>query len=479
MQTVMDRARLFLMTILFLSSAACSRLTEPGVAEEFRPNLPAEEQLTEGSSASSSGGSVDEGVVGEDLQDPSGPQDGVDPQDGTDPVDGQAEEFQLLEESSNQWALAGGLLTDMAILNLNERNSQVMDLELVVHPTEQSFLAVALISAEAQSRIESIYGDREGRLVRHSVTSEDVAWMQIHVANENLILWGYDAEESQIHIRSFRFSENFFDQASAEWVIPGELPEYSVFDFYEEHQVLYFVGSEGERFTVRLTDFPGVPAYPKKVLSPPDRLELVLGGLVFDVMEEDRLRVFGFDPARYTPWSLRPSQEREFKSRKVDSLAWSAKKISGAPRGSEFMIFSETSGSELKLSTYRSPRLLDARKYYNYESRTHWQNAHAEVGEAFLLTIPKLLPVLEGSAGNHGLQLFIDDQLCHYRGSSDQSRPPRQSAQWDKGMTYYFVSCENGWRAGEQVRVEKSLRMSVQHGNPRSSPTRVGFFFSE
>jgi len=87
------------------------------------------------------------------------------------------------------------------------------------------------------------------------------------------------------------------------------------------------------------------------------------------------------------------------------------------------------------------------------------------------IALPASIEVISGNAGNHQLDVTIDEDLanvvCAYKGGADVSKPLKSSnsGQILKGQKYLFKSCSQGSVAGDLVTMDSRLRVSVKNGD--------------
>ena len=126
---------------------------------------------------------------------------------------------------------------------------------------------------------------------------------------------------------------------------------------------------------------------------------------------------------------------------------------------------------EEDLATYLTAT-LSASKTYDPSS---WQDGALSLPTAKKITIPRVIPVTSGNAGNHELTLTYRDaddseHTVTYRGGASVSHVYEKdgtnpnAAQLQKAQTYAFYSSSNGTAAGQTVTVSY-LKLSVNNGD--------------
>ncbi len=125
-----------------------------------------------------------------------------------------------------------------------------------------------------------------------------------------------------------------------------------------------------------------------------------------------------------------------------------------------------------------------------------WENGSYALPQRVVTVIPERIPVDAGNAGNHWLSIEFGDQVCCYKGGSDQAHPLGDH-QIGKGKRYYFqrciseasisgpthAACMSGsipslsYRAGDQIEAAGSISLRIDNGDSYQPSTEVSHDF--
>jgi len=116
--------------------------------------------------------------------------------------------------------------------------------------------------------------------------------------------------------------------------------------------------------------------------------------------------------------------------------------------------------------------VVEAKKEYK---PTHWTDGVASFDPPIRIGMPRLLPVLEGNAGNQPLtitrELGGNKVVCHYKGGANTPHPT-DFIQFLKGLVYVFVSCDDGTVPDQVVQADR-VTLHIQNGDDQAGTTRV------
>jgi len=111
-----------------------------------------------------------------------------------------------------------------------------------------------------------------------------------------------------------------------------------------------------------------------------------------------------------------------------------------------------------------------------YKKGTSWQDGEISLEAPLPITLPVEIPVREGNAGNHRLELWYREPSgltvnCDYRGGSDEPHP-ESNYQRALGRRYVFERCSNGALAGQTVQASW-IKLHVRVGDQKDPAGRT------